>query len=273
MFEKNDVRVAAFDAPSPQEFERMYAGTFDETLNYNRAVEDRFILIGGGRLTFRKGEMLHFEPSWLDRERKLIRVPPHQDCNCSYCQQRAEDFAEYHDDVDIEEALGMAWSPKTPSSVRAIPYGWSELTIGVVEEFADRVGSLEYDQSTINRRVKDMAERVGLDREEIYPHALRAASGLFHAGMGVEAHFLMAIMGWNDIDVARSYLQIEGTQLANRIERAIAQERIERPDYVPPADLVPPLEDVVDRAEEQRFQTAPYPNQSSLQDHGYSVAE
>lgn len=241
-------RHAAYDAPNPEEFARLYSATFLEEDDLETRLEDRFITVAGGRLTLRKGALLHFHPGWLDRERKVIMVPHFEDCRCQYCTERAESYAE-DNDVSVEEALELCWSPKTEAGVRAIYYGWSPQTIHAVEEFADLVGELDMSASTINRRVDKLAERAGIERN-IYPHALRASSALFWADVGLEAAYLQAIMGWRSIEVAVAYLQASGRQLAQRIERAFVLTELERPEAVPQEEISPPSNDAVEAAEE-----------------------
>lgn len=240
-------RHAAHDAPNDEEFARLYSATFLQEDDLETRLEDRFITVGSGRLTLRKGALLHFHPGWLDRERKLIMVPHFEECSCTYCIERAEDYAE-NNDVSVEEALELCWSPKTEAGVRGIYYGWSMQTINAVEEFADLVGELDMDASTVNRRVDKLIERAGV-RENIYPHALRASSALFWADLGLEAAYLQAIMGWKSIEVAVAYLRASGRQLAQRIERAFAFTEIERPEAIPKEELHPPMDDVDDSAE------------------------
>ncbi|WP_324757014.1 hypothetical protein [Haloarcula montana] len=240
-------RHAAHDAPNSEEFDRLLSATYLGEDDYETELEDRFITIGSGWLTLRKGELLHFRPEWLDRNRKLILVPAHEDCFCEYCLERAEEYAD-EKDISVEEALEFCWSPKTEASVRAIYYGWCPETIIAVEQFADEVGELDMCASTINNRVDKLAERAYVD--DIYPHALRAHSALFWADVGLEAAYLQAIMGWKSIEVAVAYLRASGQQLAQRIERAFTLESRERPDPVPREDLTPPSDDAVEAAED-----------------------
>lgn len=43
-----------------------------------RGFAGRFICLLGGRLGLRAGEIAHFNSSWLDWNRKLIRIPQHE---------------------------------------------------------------------------------------------------------------------------------------------------------------------------------------------------
>lgn len=242
---ENSERHAAYDAPSREQFGRLYAATFENSDDYETQLEDRFITVASGRLTLRRGELLHFNRDWLDRDTKLIKIPHHEPCACSYCVDRAENYAEDRD-MTAEDALALCWGPKTEAGVRAIYYGCSPRAIDAVERFADVVGTLDMDVSTINRRVDKLADRAGI-RQNVYPHALRASAGFWWADLGLEAAYLQAIMGWRSIEVAVAYLRASGIQLAQRIERAFAVGNIERPDPVPAEDLLPPADETANQ--------------------------
>lgn len=233
-------------------------------------LENRFITVGSGRLTLRRGELLHFNRDWVDPEAKTIEIPAHEPCECSYCQDRAEDYAD-DNDITYEEALELTWSPKTAASARTIYYGWSPQTIAAVEDFAEVVGSLDMNAATINRRVTGLGELSGIGGDNIYPHALRAAAGLFWADLGLEAHYLQAIMGWNSIDVAVAYLRVSGRQLAQRIEHAFSVGGLDRPDPIPDEDLCPPSNEATKQAAETDGVTT-HPEVTSLSDYVDSAA-
>jgi hypothetical protein len=241
-------RHAAFDAPDETEFARLYAATFDSSDDYETRLENRFITVAGGRLTLRRGELLHFNRDWLDREMKTINVPYYVPCECSYCVDQAGEYADGRE-LTAEEALEHFWSPKSEAGARAIYYGWSGQTIDAVEQFADVVGELDMDACTINRRVDTLAERAQV--ENLYPHALRAASAFFFADLGLEAHYIQALMGWRSIEVAVAYLRASGRQLAERIERAFAFQSIQRPDPIPREDVLPPADEAVAQTTDQ----------------------
>lgn len=234
---EQDQRYAAQDAPNPEEMDALYAATFERADERQKELEDRFIVISGGRLTFRRAEMLHFNASWVDPVNKMIEIPAHDECSCPYCVAQAQEYAE-NNDTTVEEALQHYWSPKTRASNRHVYYGWSEQTIDAVERFALEVGSLDMAPKTINNRLDALAEYAGIERN-LYPHALRAASAMFFADLGIEAYYLQALMGWTDLDVAVSYLQASGVQIARRLNRAFAVAGFERPDPVPEEDLLP----------------------------------
>jgi len=250
---KTTERHAAADAPTQHELARLYAATFDQGDSRIVETENRFLVIGAGRVTMRKGELINFRPGWLNRKAKIIEIPEHDACTCDYCIERALDYAE-DKDVSLEEALAHFWSPKTEASARAVYYGWSERTIAAVEEYADLVETWDKDQSTINRRIDKLAERAGIERN-LYPHALRAASAFYFARLGLGPFFLPGAMGWEDPRTAVAYIRASGWQLAQRIETLLSCSNLERPDAVPEEDLIPPHDGSVEVTEEPGLAT------------------
>jgi hypothetical protein len=252
MIETNP-RHAAADAPNQEQLDRLYAATFGQGDSREVEVENRFLVVGTSRLTMRRGEIIHFEPGWIHREAKLIRIPHQEPCNCDYCVEQAIEYAEGKD-ITVEEALDEYWSPKSEASARVVYYGWSEQTIATVEEYAEIVGTWDKDPSTINRRIDRLAARAQIEGN-LYPHALRAAAGIFHASIGLSPYFLRTYMGWKDIDTAFAYIGLSGWQLAQRIERGISCSNLERPDAVPEEDLIPPHDGSVEMTDDPGLST------------------
>lgn len=108
--------------------------------------------------------------------------------------------------VTHEEAVEKWWQPKTEQGSRDIPYDWDARTALLIEDFIDEYEIYPKSQSTVNRRIDEVAEMASLS-ENVYPHALRATAASFHAKRDVSAYSLMAIMGWKNIGVARAYIQ------------------------------------------------------------------
>ncbi|WP_346140208.1 hypothetical protein, partial [Streptomyces virens] len=55
------------------------------------------ILVFGGRLGMRGGEICHLSEDWVNWERKMIEIPAYDACACGYCRQQAH-LATQHDD-------------------------------------------------------------------------------------------------------------------------------------------------------------------------------
>jgi uncharacterized protein (DUF1330 family) len=243
-------RCAADHAPSESKYERLLIAA-KQADDPQRRIEDRFITYATGRLTFRSGEVLHFNEDWVDTDRQMIKIPSYEDCRCRYCRERVQSIVEDRNDVDVEEALEFYWQPKYQASARGIPYGFSDRAIEIVETFVEEVGELDVCQSTINRRVDTLQERAGLDGD-LYPHALRAAAGLYWAMNGLEATFLQSMMGWKDLTVANRYLRMNASYLDDRLEQLASTNEIRQSDGdTGPEDLPDPSAAVYDAVGEE----------------------
>lgn len=118
--------------------------------------------------------------------------------------------------ITYRDALAERWNPKTPNSVRSIPFDFDVRTEMCIEEFADQYDIFPKSKPTINRRINRVAEAAEI-QDRVYPHSLRATSASMHASRGVSPYSLMSIMGWVDITTARSYIQSSDETAAKEI--------------------------------------------------------
>jgi integrase len=206
------IRHAKSDAPTEREFEQLMEASYN--LDAPRDLEARFVLVCGGRLGMRPGEIAHFRSDWIDWHESRLEIPAHEPCRkgrddgpCHDCQTRAEQRTEHNEDLSYEEALRLRWHPKTENGIREIPFDWSERVRLVLEQFTDLVDGYPNSRNVVNRRVSDLAQEAGMDVDGLYPHALRAASATYHAGRGVDALNLMSLHGWEMLATAQLYLQ------------------------------------------------------------------
>lgn len=183
-----------------------------------RAIEARFICLLCGRLGLRAGEIAHFQTSWIDWNRKLIRIPKHEPCACGYCQRQARQEAAHTDQLTESDTLASRWHPKTVASARSIPFDLSLRTELCIERFANRYDDFPRSRSTVNRRVKEAAEQANLTGR-IYPHCLRATAASHHAYKGVAPVPLQALMGWSNLATAQKYIRISGTATADALRQ------------------------------------------------------
>ena len=183
-----------------------------------RGFEARFICLIGGRLGLRAGEIAHFHTSWLDWNRKLIRISQHEPCDCGYCQRQARQEASYNDRLTETAAFESRWHPKTVASARSIPFDLSLRIELCIERFATRYESFPRSRSTINRRIQEAADEASLTGR-IYPHCLRATAASHPAYKGVAPVPLQALMGWSDLATAQKYIRISGTATADALRR------------------------------------------------------
>jgi len=201
------VRYSHQDALSESEFQALLDAVDDMDEPFR--TECRFILVAGGRLGMRAGEITHFREDWVDWGRSVIDIPRFQDCDCGYCRSQAQQSARKRD-RPFDVAMSEFWSPKTPDSARAIPFDFSDLTRETVEEFTFLFDRFERSRSAINRRVDRMLDAAGMRRDACYPHALRATAATWHAYRGLPPVALQSLMGWSQLSVAQKYLRLSG---------------------------------------------------------------
>ena len=183
-----------------------------------RGFEARFVCLVGGRLGLRAGEIAHFQSSWIDWDRKLIRIPQHESCSCGYCRRQARQEAAHNEQLTVSDALVSRWHPKTIASARLIPFDLSLRIELCIERFANRYDGFPRSRATVNRRVQEAAEEADLTGR-IYPHCLRATAASYHAYKGVAPVPLQALMGWSDLATAQKYIRISGTATADALRQ------------------------------------------------------
>jgi len=65
-------------------------------------------------------------------------------------------------------------------------------------------------------------------KEKLYPHALRATAGFFWARQGLEAVYLQALMGWQDMRIANRYIRATGPAAQRPSERPDERRLVDR---------------------------------------------
>ncbi|MFD2655317.1 tyrosine-type recombinase/integrase [Gracilibacillus thailandensis] len=178
------------------------------------------ILVFGGRLGMRGGEICHLSEDWVNWERKMIEIPAYDACACGYCRQQAHLATQHDDELTIENAMAERWQPKTEHSIRTIPFDFDEEVEAAVEIFFDRFDGYEHSRASVNRRVDRVAEEAGIDPASIYPHALRATAATNLAYAGVPAPALQSMMGWSKLSTATKYIRLSGTATADALNAA-----------------------------------------------------
>ena len=141
-----------------------------------------------------------------------------EDINTLSDEEIRDEARSLQDEVNItfDEALDMQWQPKTSNSARSIPYDFDVRVELVIEEFFDEYDGWESSASTVNRRIKRVAELSPVD-SRVYPHALRATAASYHASRDISVHSLMSIMGWADPSTARAYVTANADQAAKEL--------------------------------------------------------
>lgn len=218
------VRHSHEDALSEAGFEAVVDAAARE-LDGREGDEALLALYCGGRLGMRTGEIIHMTSEWIDREKQMIRIPAHDNCTkgqdggiCGYCRQQAKQKLEYRPELDLDEQFRRRWEPKTEAAARAVPYDFDDEVQGVVEAWFDEHSEVPVSRVTLNRRVDAAAEAAGLGSDNLYPHALRATAGTYHAYRGLEVAPLTSLMGWENLAVAKKYIRLSGGATARALK-------------------------------------------------------
>ena len=154
------------DALSEREFEILLEAC--ERLPEPKIYEAQLICLLAGRFELRSGEITHFRKEWIDQDRKLIRIPQSESCDCGYCREQAKQEAANNDDLTFKQAMADRWHPKTANSFRVIPFDVSLRVELCIDRYFDRYESFPKPRSTINRRVSEAANEAGLTGRSIH---------------------------------------------------------------------------------------------------------
>lgn len=189
------------------------------------AAECLAVLVIGGRLGLRAGEIAHIRADWVDRDRKVIEIPRYSECRsgkdggiCGYCRKRAKEAADAAG-IPLEEALEERWNPKTEKGARAVPYDFDAEVEAVVEAFFDDYDRWPTSRVGVNRRVDRVADAADYP-DRVYPHALRATAASWHASRGVPPAALQALLGWSQLAVADKYVRLSGAATSRALNDA-----------------------------------------------------
>jgi len=190
---------------------------FDVCDHSEKYLENNFIVKTMGLLGFRVGEAAHFRKSWVNFEKKTIRIPAHEPCDCSYCQERVREQLKKRE-YSKEESKTIAkkivskyyWHPKTTAGSRFIYYGFNAEYERILNEFFSKYDQWPYTVNTAERRIKKLLNLADLGDHK--SHDLRKTAGSNFAAKGLNEYELMQIMGWEDSKVAKKYIRLSGVR-------------------------------------------------------------
>lgn len=249
------VRYSREDALTEREFVLLLEGA--ERMKEWKQLQTKFIIMASGRMGMRGGEIAHINQEWVNSANNTISIPQHDECTqgkddeiCGYCRNRVKDYLSTHnrtreevmievdeefvDDLDkdakkqivekrvtennksYEDIKDDWWQPKTNASIRTIPYDFDVRLQLTVERFFDKYDKFPVSKATLNRRIDRAAELSDLHKN-IYPHSLRATAATTHASRDVSPYALMSVMGWRDMDTARTYVAASDESAAREI--------------------------------------------------------
>ncbi|MCD2204531.1 site-specific integrase [Halobacterium sp. KA-6] len=186
--------------------------------NSSHRFEAYAIILMAGRLGFRPGELTHFTSSWVDWQRQIITIPEHAPCQkgrdgglCGYCRQAVTQRTNYSTGASFDELASQYWQPKTPAAARPIPFHFSSRVQTAIELLADEHDGWPYSFSTLQRRLDTALDKApSLDSDSTSLHGLRATAASYHASRGLDLAAFRSMFGWEDLETARQYLNIDG---------------------------------------------------------------
>jgi len=203
-------------ALTERDFERLLQATY-RIDDDKQALEARTLILVGGRLGLRPGELTHLSSSWIDWQRQMIRIPSHDSCEkgrhgglCGYCRQAVEKQTQTSEQ-SFDELSEQYWQPKTTAAARAVPFHFSSRVQVALEFLDDEYGGWPYSFSTLQRRLTTALNHAPtLSEDATSPHGLRASAASYHSGRGLDMAALRAMFGWKDLETARQYLNVDG---------------------------------------------------------------
>jgi len=212
------VRHTYQDALGERDFQLLLEGA--TLLSERYRLQTRFVLLLGGRLGMRAGEICHLKEDWVDWDREMINIPHYEPCSCGYCREQASQKTDWND-MTFEAAMERRWCPKSDRGSRAIPFDFSPKVQLIMERFFDLHDEFHLSRKTVNRRVTRAAEKAEeIDPERTYPHCLRSTAATYHASRGLKAIQLQALMGWEDLETAQKYVKLTGEHTARALRNA-----------------------------------------------------
>jgi integrase len=216
-------------ALTDREFELLLEGA--RRLDEYHRVGAEFVVLVGGRLGLRRGEIAHMTEEWVDWRERMIRVPKQEQCTkgrdggvCGDCRKLAEQAAEHNPELSFEDALEQRWTPKTENAVRSVPFDWDPRAELAIERFFDEFDEYPRSVQSVNRRVKRAAEAADeIEASDVWPHGLRSTAATTHAARGLDIIPLQSLMGWADLSTARKYISSSGENTARALNRVHAR--------------------------------------------------
>lgn len=156
---------------------------------------DRVIIGTQIWLGLRVSELVHLRADWITEQGDL-KIPLQMACNCSECTR-------------IRNQL---WTPKTRAGARTLPIP-KQLRKNLSELLKVKPYGLGLSRQAIYYRTKTILKQARVKfkstaQETGFPHCLRStcASMLVEGGMSEFA--LTYFMGWSDINMAKTYVQM-----------------------------------------------------------------
>jgi len=195
-------------ALDPSAFYSLYLGglSFGDR---GRRLRASAVLMLGGRLGLRPGEIQHLHEEWIDWGRGELTVPERDPCACQQCWETARHAQRAGDGRTLRGIITEStWSP--PGSGRTIPFAWSERLTAILARLCEEEDYLTLSAEAMVRLVERSAYHAeGLDDDAVDVRNLRATAALFFADAGFEPQRVGSLLG-EDPDHPRAMVERMG---------------------------------------------------------------
>ncbi|MEA1931678.1 MAG: CheF family chemotaxis protein [Euryarchaeota archaeon] len=190
-------------ALEPSTFYSLYLGglSFDDR---QRRLRASAVLMLGGRLGLRPGEIQHLHEEWIDWGRGELTIPERDPCACQQCWETARHAQRAGDGRTLREILTESmWSP--PGAGRTIPFAWSERLTAILARLCEAEEYLTLSAEAMGRLVERSASHAeGLDDEAIDFRSLRATAAMFFADAGFSPQRVGSLLGEEQAKMQRA---------------------------------------------------------------------
>jgi len=179
------------------------------------------VILLGGRLGLRPGEIQHLHEGWIDWGAGELRIPDRDPCACDHCWETARVLQRAGDGRRLAEIVTETmWTPS--GGGRTIPFGWSQRLTGLLAAICSAEGYLDVSVESMTRLLAQSARRAeGLDHTEVDFCTLRSTAAAFFADTGVSTPRLADLVG-EDVDRIRPFVSHEGGDLREQLYRQFA---------------------------------------------------
>src|SRR6056297_1717976 len=230
--------VTPSKALEPSTFYSLYLGGLSVGDRQQR-LRASVVLLLGGRLGLRPGELQHLHEEWIDWGRGELTVPERDPCACQQCWETARHAQRAGDGRRLREILTEStWSPQ--GSERTIPFGWSQRLTAVLARLCEEKGYLGLSAEAMARLVDRSAQQAeGVDAEAVDLRSLRSTAAAFFADAGFSPQRVDRLLG-GTTGHARRIAQRPGGDTRKRLAAIFDETRADPgADYALMADPEP----------------------------------
>jgi len=189
-------------ALEPSAFYSLYLGGLSFS-DRQRRLRASAVLMLGGRLGLRPGEIQHLHEEWIDWGRGELTVPDRDPCACQQCWETARHAQRTGDGRTLQEILTEStWSP--PGAGRTIPFAWSERLTTILARLCEAEEYLTLSVEAMVRLVERSAYHAeGLDDDAVDFRTLRATAAMFFADAGFSPQRVGNLLGEEQARIQR----------------------------------------------------------------------